>query len=214
MVTFNKIIQQAQQQQKNILVIGSARSGTHALGAELAMLSGATLLGEICAVSNNPEPWMEINQLYDTNGLTIAQLVQLIPKIQLAKDISKIKEHCVTVNIRRKNKVAQFASYMYFRVLDPTGLHSWHNHTTNKTRIQPGSVEATEDQITQFMLEQIVDDYFLPDFSLCYEQLTFTQNKFRKNQFAFPLETMFSNLDEVKNQLGSWNYVPEHFDHE
>lgn len=214
MVILDKIIYQAQRQQKNILIIGSARSGTHALGTEMALISGATCLGEICAVSDNPQPWQEINQLYNTNGLTIAQVVQLTPKIQLAKDVAKIKQHCVIVNLRRQNKVAQFASYMYFRVLDPTGLHGWHNHRADQTRVHAGSIHATQDQINQFILEQLVDDYFVPDFNLCYEQLVFEQKKFFKNQFAFPLETMFSNLDEVKSQLESWKYSAEHLDHE
>ena len=61
------------------------------------------------------------------------------------------------------------------------------------------------------MLEQLIDDYFLPDFNLCYEDLTFTKTKFQKNKFAYPLEEMFSNLDLVEQYLADWNYCQDHF---
>jgi hypothetical protein len=64
------------------------------------------------------------------------------------------------------------------------------------------------------MLEQLIDDYFLPDYNLCYEDLAFTQTAYQKNEFAFPLETMFSNLDYVKKYLDNWKYSEEHFKNE
>jgi hypothetical protein len=57
----------------------------------------------------------------------------------------------------------------------------------------------------------LIDDYFLPDFNLCYENLTFAKSKFKKNEFTFPLEEMFSNLAYVKKYLGDWNYHIDHF---
>jgi len=214
MVIFNQIIQLAKDQHKNILIIGSPRSGTHALGSELAELSQSLYLKEICKVSDNPEPWKEIDLLYNTDQLTIGQIVQLTPKIQLAKDLARIKDHTIIVNIRRRDKIKQFASWIYFRVLDPTAFRSWHNHTAEKTNIAQHSIQATENDILQFMLEQLIDDYFLPDFNLCYEDLTFTRTKYQKNKFTYPLEEMFSNLEYVKQYLGGWHYCPEHFKNE
>ena len=211
---FQQIVQQAQQQNKNLLIVVSPRSGTHALGAELASIGQAHNLGEICKVMNDPEPWNEIELLYDTPVLTVAQLVQLTSKLQLARRVEEIKKHAIVVNIRRVNKVKQFASWMYFRVMDPTALHGWHNHTIEQTRVKQHSIEAQEQDISQFTLEQLLDDYFLPDFNLCYEQLTFTQTDYRKNQFPYPIETIFSNLSYVEQCLNNWNYAPGHFKNE
>jgi len=211
---FNQIIQLAKNQNKNILIIGSPRSGTHALGSELAELSQFKNIKEICKVSDNPEPWKEIQLLYNTDQLTIGQVVQFTPKIQLAKEVATIKAHAIIVNIRRRDKIKQFASWMYFRKLDPTEFRKWHNHTAEETNISPHSIQASQNDVLQFMLEQLIDDYFLPDFNLCYEELTFTRTKYQKNKFAYPLEEMFSNLEYIKQYLNEWHYCPDHFKNE
>jgi hypothetical protein len=210
---YDTILKESQIQNKNILIIGSPRSGTHALGSELAKLSNAKYLGEICKVSNNPTPWNEITQLYNTTELTIGQMVQMTPKLHLAHNVSTIKQHAIIVNIRRQDKVKQFASWAYFQLRDPTAFRGWHNHKVESTNVEPYSVEATDHYITQFVLEQLLDDYFVPDYNLCYENLSFTQTNYQKNEFAFPIEQMFSNLDYVKKRLANWQYAPEHFDH-
>ena len=207
---YQQIIQFAKEQQKNILVIGSPRSGSHALGAELAAISNATYLGEICKMSDKPTPWNEIQLLYNTDKLTVAQIVQLTPKIHLSHNVDTIKKHAVIVNVCRKNKVKQFASWVYFRLLDPTEFRGWHNHHGDNTRVLQHSIVAQEQDLIQFMLEQLVDYYFLPDFNLCYEDLTFTQKRYQKNEFAFPIETMFSNLEYVEQYLKNWQYSTGH----
>jgi hypothetical protein len=211
---YQTILDCAQQQNKNILIIGSPRSGTHALSAELCKLGRGKSLMEICKTGYCNDPWDDINRLSSSARLTTAQVVQLTPKLVLAENVDKIKKDNIIVNIRRRDKVLQFASWIYFRVSDPTALHGWHNHNANKTRVQPGSVTAAESDIVQFKLEQLLDDYFLPTFNLCYEDLTFTQTNFRKNTFAFHLPKMFSNLDYVKQQLETWQYSTGHFDNE
>ena len=211
---YQNILNRARQENKNILIIGSPRSGTHALSAELGRLGQGKNLMEICKVGYCDNPWDDINRLSDSARLTTAQVVQLTPKMILAENVDRIKKDNIIVNIRRQDKILQFASWIYFRVSDPTALHGWHNHNANKTRVQPGSVTATESDIAQFKLEQLLDDYFLPTFNLCYEDLTFTQVNFRKNTFAFHLPEMFSNLDYVKQQLGTWHYSAGHFSNE
>lgn len=209
------IIQSARDKNKNILIIGSPRSGTHALASEITALSGAINQGEICKVGYCTDPWQDISQLNNMTRLTVAHIVQLTPKLTLAEDVDRIKQRNVIINIKRSNKVDQFASWIYFRVLDPTGLHGWHNHTAEKTRVAPNQIVASEQDIMQFKLEQLIDDYFLPDFKLHYEALAFDkQKKFKRNTFSFPLPQIFSNLDYVEQQLGSWKYSSNHFDNE
>ena len=207
---FDTILESAQQYKKNILIIGGARSGTHAVGAEFSKRSNVRYLAEICKVSDDPEPWLQIQQTYDTTLLTVAQIVQLTPKIYLAGQIHQIKQHNIIVCLRRKDKIKQFASWVYFRLRDPTEFLGWHNHTADKTNLQPGSIEARHEDIIQFMLEQLVDDFFLPDFNLVYEDLEFTQTRYHKNSFAFPIENIFSNLDFVKQHLADWEYHNNH----
>jgi len=210
---YQTIINRAAQENKNILIIESPRSGTHPLSAELCKQGKGTSLMEICMVGYCANPWDDIDKLSCSPRLTTAQVVQMTPKLTLAENVSRIKQHNIVVNIRRRDKVYQFASWIYFRLNDPTALYGWHNHTADKMRSGPASVQASNSDIVQFKLEQMLDDYFLPDFNLCYEDLTFsTQTRFKKNEFSFPLPEMFSNLDYVKEQLGTWQYSLEHFD--
>lgn len=208
---YDAIIKDSRAQNKNILIIGSPRSGTHALGSELTKLSGAKYLGEICRILDKPAPWEEIKLLYNTPMLTIGQVVQLTSKLYLAQDVSTIKKHAIIVNIRRRDKVKQFASWSYFQLRDLTLMRKWLNHVAKDTNVQPHSIEATDHYISQFILEQLIDDYFIPDYNLCYEDLVFTQTRYHKNEFSFPIEQMFSNLDYVKERLANWQYTPEHF---
>jgi hypothetical protein len=207
---YQTIIDCAARENKNILIIGSPRSGTHALGSELCLRGNGRNLMEICKVGYCTNPWEDIDTLSSSARLTTAQVVQMTPKLILAENVDRIKQHNIIVNIRRRNKVTQFASWMYFRVNDPTGLHGWHNHTSDKMRMTPACIEALDSDITQFKLEQLLDDYFLPDFNLYYEDLTFTQTKFKKNEFPFQLPKIFSNLDYVKEQLDHWQYSSGH----
>lgn len=209
---YDQIINDAKQSNKNILILASPRSGTHALGEELATLSGGTCLGEICRTGYCDNFWAEFNNFANNRNLTVAQIVQLVPKLELAENVAKIKEKTLVVSIRRRDKINQFASWLYFRVLDPTALHGWHNHKSEDTRTTPGSIAATKQDIDQFKLEQLIDDFFLPDYSLCYEDVTFNnQRKMQINQFAFPLKEIFSNRDFVEQALGDWQYSQEHF---
>lgn len=209
---YNQIINDATQQNKNILILSSPRTGTHVLGAELAAISTGICIGEICRTGYCNNFWGEFNDFANRRNLTIAQIVQLTPKLILAENVSLIKEKTIVVNIQRKNKVDQFASWLYFRVMDPTGLHGWHNHVEKNTRVTPNSITATELDINQFKIEQLVDNFFFPDYSLCYEDLTFdNQSVLKRNRFAFPLKEMFSNLDFVENSLVKWQYFKGYF---
>jgi hypothetical protein len=213
MVIFDQIVQLANQQNKNILVIGSPRSGTHAVGSELADRAQAQYLGEICVVDGREQPWTDIGLLYNTNHRSVAQIVQMIPKVHLAPNVNTIKQHTIIVNVCRKDKVKQFSSWMYFKNLDHNQDQQWHNHTEENTKIQQHSIQVQEQDIVQFMIEQLIDFYFVPDFNLFYEDLTFTQKRFHKNKFSYPLETIFSNLEFVTQSLNNWEYPVEHFDH-
>jgi hypothetical protein len=204
----SEIMQHARQQKKNILILSTPRSGTHTLGYEFAHVDkNIKNLGEICMWDNSQYPPGEIEKLYKTEHLTVAQLVQYQSKLYLASEVSTIKRHVMVVCLRRKNKVKQFASLFYF-----TRVHqgSWLDLDPQKIQSEIGRHTATQYEIDGFLQQQMMDDFFLPDFNLVYDDLIFTQTSIRKNSFPFPIEQIFSNLDYVRQRLEHWTYSPEH----
>lgn len=205
------IVQTAKTANKHLLVLAAPRTGTHALCQTLTKISNAKNFGEICKTGYCKDPWTDIDKLTVSEIFAVASVVQMTAKIALAANVEKIKQHCVIVNIKRQDLISQFASWMYFRVLDPTCLHGWHNHTAQKTKVTPGQIVATQEDIDQFKVEQMLDEYFYPDFRLCYENVDLSQQiNYKKNQFSFPLPQMFANLDFVKHQLSSWKFTAKH----
>ena len=193
-------------QNKSILVLGSPRSGTHALGSVIhKQLANYEYFGEICAINDTLSPWNEIEKLY-TSKLSIAHLVAMTSKLRVSSDVDRIHEHCVVIQLRRKNKIAQFASYMYFHLTGGVNGPAWHNHKITDTKIGPGSVIASDEQIDQFLLEQMIDDFFKPNYVVDYEQLNFDQSTIKKNKFSYDISMMFKNLDYVVERLGKWKY--------
>ena len=207
----DSIVNTALESNKHILIMGSARSGTHALGAALATcLPLFVYLHEVCGVDHRARPWDDILKFYSHTKPLIGHIVGFTSKIKLTASVAKIKEHCVVVNIKRNNKVQQFASWMYFHKTQAP-FELWHNHRPSNMLLTPGSIEATEQDIEQFVVEQIVDDFFLPDFVVDYENTDLSNNRYAKNQYAFDLEHIFSNLDFVKQQLEDWHYSKGHY---
>lgn len=206
-----QIVHAAKAANKHMLVLAAPRTGTHALCQTLTKISNARNFGEICKTGYCEDPWTDIDNFVNSDTVAVASVVQLTAKITLAENVEKIKQQCVIVNIKRQDLISQFTSWMYFRVLDPTCLYGWHNHTAQKTKVKPGEIVATQEDINQFKVEQMLDEYFLPDFRLCYENVDFSQQiKYRKNQFSFPLPQMFANLDFVEHQLSSWKFTTMH----
>lgn len=207
----DRIIDTALESNRHILILGSARSGTHALGETLANRSlKFRNLREVCGVDHRKRPWDDILKFYTHTQPLIGHIVGFTSKIKLTSAVALIKEHCVVVNIKRNNKVEQFASWMYFHKTQAP-FELWHNHIPNNMLLEQSSIEATEQDIEQFIIEQIVDDFFLPEFVVDYEHTDLSNQRYNKNQYAFEIERIFSNLDFVKQQLGDWHYAKGHY---
>jgi len=201
-------IRDAVEQNKSILILGNPRSGTHALASHIhVQLPDYEYFGQICSTDGTPRPWDQIEKLY-TSSPALAHIIDYNSKSWLAADVDCIHQHCVIINIRRENKVKQFASLTYFNLTG--GVNNpelrWHNHLSENTVIEPGTVTASEDQINQFIAEQLVDNFFSPDYFVNYEKLSFNRSKIVKNQFSYDLPLMFKNLDYVTERLGHWKY--------
>ena len=200
------ILDHAKLSNKNILILGSPRSGTHALGSSMwAQQKKIDNLQEICKLDGTPDYWKEVEKLYAHDNLKIAHIVQFLSKIYLSGQVTTIKQHCVVVNLRRRDKLYQFASWMYFH--QTGGVNgAWHNHLTTDTKLAEKSITATPGDIEQFLSEQMLDDFFSPDYVVYYEDLTFQNSQINKNQYAFDLKNIFLNLEQVEHSLRNWKY--------
>jgi hypothetical protein len=201
----NNIIEIAKLQGKNILIIGTPRSGTHALGETLNAIDSSSInLGEICK-NNGIDLLDDIKQIYNHSTTKIAHIVQLSAKIALSPCVDLLKHHTILINLKRNNKVRQFASWMYFhRTGGVDG--KWHNHEPSDTKLQPNSLTVTPEDLDLFVVEQLTDDFFQSDYVLFYEDLRFTSVQYQKNQYSFEIEKIFSNLDYVEHRLANWKY--------
>lgn len=206
MIELNEILNQAQQLNKNVLIIGTPRSGTHALGSTFQTLDTAfNNLGEICK-NDGTDPLEDIKQIYNHTTPTVAHIVQLSAKTALSPQLDVLKQHAIIVNLKRNNKVKQFASWIYFHKTGGVNNLKWHNHKSSDTLLTPHSITVTSEDIDLFVIEQLTDDFFLPDYVLFYEGLKFDSKNFKKNEYSFNIEEMFTNLDYVTQRLGNWKY--------
>jgi hypothetical protein len=202
-MNLENIVEAARQQNKNILIIATPRSGTHALGSLFGKISGNNL-GEICK-NDGTDPLIDIQQMYKHDHLKIAHIVQLSAKIVLSCDLKTLKQHTLIVNLKRQDKVAQFASWMYFH--HTGGVNGkWHNHTESDTKLSKGSITASAEDIDLFITEQLTDNFFCPEYILYYENLNFEKSLYKKNRYNFDLAQIFSNLDYVQQRLAHWTY--------
>lgn len=190
---------------KHILVLASARSGSHALCSHLSVNYHRHNMGEICRQDGVTDIDRDLSKFLDQPQSSVASLVQMDSKVRLSARVSEIKKNCTIVQLRRRDKVKQFASWIYFH-RSGSVFRSWHNHRPEQMYIEPGTVEVTSQDIDQFLLEQIIDDFFAPDQVLYYEDLDFSKSQIRKNVYAWDLPNMFSNLDFVKANLADWKY--------
>ena len=64
----------------------------------------------------------------------------------------------------------------------------------------------TLDDIESFINDQIIDTSFNVDHTLYYEDLILSQSGIKKNNYVYPIEQIFANLELVNEHLGNWQY--------
>ena len=197
----DKIIEHSKS--KNILIVGAPRSGTHALASSINNCD-ATLqyLGEIGMIQRTEKPWQDLDQFYTNIPRKLAHVVQSYGKIFALPKLSQIKKQTLIVEIRRRDKVKQFASWMFFKKIG--AIYNFQHD--GQDYMPPGSITVTLDDLERFIIDQIVDHSFSPDYILYYEELKFDQSQVKKNHYVYPIEHVFSNLNLVEEYLGNWKY--------
>ena len=132
----------------------------------------------------------------------MAHVVQSYSKIFSISKASKLKESTIIVELRRRNKIKQFASWQYFKHIG--AIYNFQHN--GQDYLPPGSLTATQQDIEEFIINQIIDQAFNPDYIYYYEDLDLKNSKITKNQYVYPIENIFSNLEFVKNWLENWEY--------
>lgn len=188
---------------KNVLILGAPRSGTHALASVINRYDPMLkYLGEVGMHQTNPMPWKDFELFYNNSTRILAHVVQTYGKIFSIANAQKVKESTIIVGVRRKNKVKQFASWRYFKHIG--AIYNFQHN--GQDYLLPGSLTATQQDIEEFIVDQIIDDAFKPEYIYYYEDLDLTNSKIKKNQYVYPIEEVFSNLDFVKEYLDNWKY--------
>jgi hypothetical protein len=207
MSIFDNIAKQAIAENKNILILGTPRSGTHALGSMLANNYNFRYNGEILRL--DPQfPWEDdLNMLKNHSGISVSQVVQYSSKIKLSNYINNLKKHITIINLRRRDKLKQFASWVYFNRYH--NEKAWHSQTIEFDQKLVGKFIITQEDIELFLVEQLVDSYYTSAYTLYYEDLSFDGATQSKNIYKFDITTIFANLDFVKSQLEDWKYIDE-----
>ena len=203
LVVLDTIIKHSKSENKNILIVGAPRSGTHALASSIKY-QDTTLqyLGEIGIIQHTEQPWQDLNQFYNNTPRKLAHVVQSCTKIFGLLKLSQVKQHTLIVEIRRRDKVKQFASWMFFKKIG--AIYNFQHD--GQDYMPPGAITATLNDIELFMIDQIIDYSFNPDYILYYEELLFDQSQIKKNYYVYPIEQVFSNLNLVKEYLENWKY--------
>lgn len=188
---------------KNILILGAARSGTHALASKIQQYDNTlSYLGECGMHQEKKEPWKDFEQFTNCNPRKLGHVVQRYSKIFAVHQAAQIKHSSLIVEIRRRNKVKQFASWMYFQQLG-----SIYNFQHNgQDYIPPKSITVSLNNIEDFITDQLLDKSFCPDYTFYYEDLDFNNSRIKKNHYVYPIEQIFSNLDFVEQWLSEWKY--------
>lgn len=207
------ILSHARDSNKNILITGAPRSGTHALASLMHQLdSRFENHGEIFkSTRTHTEKLDDLIKICSHNTPSVSHVVQLLAKVFLSPYVDTLKDHVIIVNLKRNNKIKQFASWMYFNKIGGY-MNTAHNHKVQDTNSTPGSITATHEDIDRFIVEQLTDDFFLADYILYYENLDLKQSQYQQNQYSFPIETIFSNLEYVNERLLGWKYPSERYD--
>jgi hypothetical protein len=188
---------------KNILIIGAPRSGTHALASIIQQQdTNLKYLGEIAMHQSSDHPWLDFELFYNNTPRKLAHAVQYYGKIFALPLVDKIKESTTVVEIRRRDKVEQFASWIFFKHIG--NIYNFQHD--GQDYIAPKSLTVTLEDIETFVIDQIIDKSFIPDYTVYYEDLDLRRSQIKKNHYVYPIEQVFSNLDLVEKYLKNWKY--------
>lgn len=195
------------QNKKGIIVIGSARSGSHfltdALFRQCTKLD-KILLGEIYKSWDRRHILKNLNEIKANTNFVFASIVQFVPKNLLIQHRHEFADYYI-VNLRRRDKIAQYASWCLAR-------STWKESISHSPIWELVKKElpftSTDDDIDQFIIEQNFDYIWPADCTIYYEDLLSLNlsSKFKKNELLGTYVDIFSNYGVVKERLDKFKY--------
>ena len=181
---------------KGTIVIGTARSGSHMTCDMLyneSQFANKIMLGEV-------------TELPDVPGKHVyCSIVQNWAKVKLAVDTSWQQDY-VIVNLRRRDKVAQYLSWCVFRAQTQASISKHSPQWNDYKDLLPWA--STADDIEQFLVEQYMDFAFTANQIVYYEDMAQSHKptKFKKNQYPVQPQEIVTDLALVKNMLEKFSY--------
>ena len=202
-----------QKQSKGIICIGASRSGTHMTTDILFNLydnQNKINLGEIYSPTwpydaNRPQDLVDNISNKFKNKFIFASIAQYRAKVSLARH-PKILKDFTLVNIRRKDKVAQYISWCVFRAQEQANIVSHSPEWDNYKHLLP--FKSDYNDLENFVVDQMLDYAFNFDFTIYYEDVIEKNlpTRFKKNHYPISHQEIVTNYDYVKEFLGNFEY--------
>lgn len=195
---------------KGVIVIGSARSGSHYTTNALFNLSkikNKIFLGELYSSWDPYAILSDLNKIKEqfADKFVFASIVSFLPKNLLRNHITEFGDYYL-INLRRKDKVSQFVSFYVMKKIWDLGKV---NHSPDWKLIKKDfPFTVTEEDIDQFIIEQNCDYTWPVNRVLYYEDIDKLQilTKFKKNSYPFEINEIFSNPEIIVNRLSTFKY--------
>ena len=181
---------------KGVIVIGSARSGSH--------MTCDMLYNQATAPSVNLG---EITDLYlpTHDKFIFCSIVQTWLRTKLAVNLEWTKDYYI-INLRRRDKVSQYISWCVLRAQGKSNMVKHSPNWEDYKDLLPW--KSSKEDIERFIQDQHLDFAFTPDQILYYEDLVKTNLKTRytKNHYPISYENIVTDYKLVKDLLEKYSY--------
>jgi hypothetical protein len=198
---------------KGVIIIGTPRSGSHMVCDMLynqSTVSNKAILGELYVdfnISSLRAADITINLTrLDSTKFIFCSIVQNWAKNFLAMNKEYLKDF-VVINLRRRDKVAQYISWCVHKELNKRGDYS-HSPDWNKCK-EFLPIAPTLTDLCLFIAEQNLDFAFTnPAAVLYYEDMIKTglYTRYSKNICPFQPEEIITDYSFVKDILEKYSY--------
>ena len=181
---------------KGLIVIGTARSGSH---MTCDMLYNQSLIPNKINLG-------EITTLPDVEGrYAYCSIVQHQVKNLLAVDTAWVDSYEI-VNLRRRDKVAQYISWCVFRAQTQASISKHSPNWDDYKDLLPW--ESTREDIEMFIVEQNLDFAIPANRVVYYEDMIVSgfRTHYRKNRYPIPPDQIVTDYALVKTMLEKYSY--------
>jgi len=181
---------------KGTIVIGTARSGSHMT---------CDMLYNASAIPNRINLG-EVTKLPKESGhYTYCSIVQHQVKNLLAVNTAWTRNFEI-INLRRRNKVAQYISWCVFRAQTQASISKHSPNWDDYKDLLPWN--SNSEDIEMFIVEQNLDFAIPANRIVYYEDMVATglRTQYKKNKYPIPPQEIVTDYALVKNMLEKYSY--------